>query len=59
MNRNIMKKNRKVKIAGLAMILGIVSTAALARPSCDDLRRLCAEGNIVWCNMLANDPSCL
>ena len=54
-----MKKYKTLKIAGLAMILGVVSTVALARPSCDDLRALCAEGNVVWCNMLHNDPSCL
>ena len=54
-----MMKSKKLKLAGLAMLLGIVSSAAYARPSCEDMREMCAEGNAMWCYMLKNDPSCL
>jgi hypothetical protein len=53
-----MKKN-KLKLAGLAMLLGIVSSAVFARPTCADMQEMCAEGNAIWCYMFNNDPSCL
>jgi len=51
-------KSTKLKIAGLAMVLGIVSSMAVARPTCSDMERMCAEGSTMWCLMLKRDPAC-